>query len=886
MKKIFIFTVATLGLFSTGFFSVCSAETLPVAEETAFSSEAETIPVADVNISNVKVISQNKNSLRASFKLTNDDSVVQPGINYSFELTRENKDKTNSIIDFKAFSDSITLLPKQSITKEIEYIAPSNLAGNFQLWIKAKSPSGLLYAFEKVGDLKLSQSVAMVFIDPVSCFLQTKNGEGKFSEKFSLSQNIQNIILENDDALLLNCTVQNQAKEKITLIPVFETQKIDYGGLVADQEIDGNFPIILSSGEKKNITMNIPKANTPQEYLDILTLKKDGQDFSNKIIFRYILKGDMAIIQNIKLDKDFYQKGDIAKINLLWTGVSSNSQNFLAEFKIANEKSDCSALVSKKIDSANSSLNLEIPITSECLNPQIKLSIKGEGGNILASENLTVSSPSIQSAKNLAPQKEKNKIANKNWPKIILIILIIALFFVVMIYIGLLKKRRNGKFLIFLVGIIFSSFFFVNINKAKATTYWLDYNKNGIQFSYSFVLNKADYIPSEDGHYSIKGNTSLPGGTMVSLKVNNKSWNGTSPIHFTAQSSVGNYAFYLLANVYNSSKELIDSIYTYAYYSVSIHPVPGECSSLSRFYACGETEFPGICPFFCSVGSSTPSYDYLIDKNNFPTYGRTLSWTCSGLYGGAVASCRARRDNCTPVNGACGSANGKIYPYSATVFNPYSLCQSGIIGANSPSFPEPGQTVTWKCFGIYGGIDSGNCSASREAAATPVDGECGTASKVYPASATVFGTDTFCSKGTISPVGPPFPAFPSVGSPSRWECLGLYEGKKSPFCEASICPAGANWGWIPNGSCIGTCTNGTQTQTSICLTAGGNTAPEACCSGDKPSDSSVPCNPNPGYSECSDSDRATHCVGNYTDGCNPTITCTGTKDCTWQEVAP
>ena len=80
----------------------------------------------------------------------------------------------------------------------------------------------------------------------------------------------------------------------------------------------------------------------------------------------------------------------------------------------------------------------------------------------------------------------------------------------------------------------------------------------------------------------------------------------------------------------------------------------------------------------------------------------TISWarTC------AVVS--------TPVAGVCGTAN-KTYVYTATSFGADTICSAGTPSL-SPTFPAPGNSVTWTCAGTNGGSSSGTCTATVSSA--------------------------------------------------------------------------------------------------------------------------------------------------------------------------
>ncbi len=64
------------------------------------------------------------------------------------------------------------------------------------------------------------------------------------------------------------------------------------------------------------------------------------------------------------------------------------------------------------------------------------------------------------------------------------------------------------------------------------------------------------------------------------------------------------------------------------------------------------------------------------------------------------------------ANGACGTA-AKSYLYTDVAFSG-TMCGdgNGVTTPASPAFPAAGNSVTWTCAGIYGGIPSGTCTAS------------------------------------------------------------------------------------------------------------------------------------------------------------------------------
>lgn len=98
----------------------------------------------------------------------------------------------------------------------------------------------------------------------------------------------------------------------------------------------------------------------------------------------------------------------------------------------------------------------------------------------------------------------------------------------------------------------------------------------------------------------------------------------------------------------------------------------------------------------CSVGSP--------DSTAFPGPGTTLTWICQGVNGGSNTSCRTTRAALpivvdpvpTPIDGICGTANGKMYTSTRTVYAPDTLCQQGSALADV-LFPVAGGLSRWTC---------------------------------------------------------------------------------------------------------------------------------------------------------------------------------------------
>jgi len=130
-------------------------------------------------------------------------------------------------------------------------------------------------------------------------------------------------------------------------------------------------------------------------------------------------------------------------------------------------------------------------------------------------------------------------------------------------------------------------------------------------------------------------------------------------------------------------------------------------------------------------------------------------WTCSGLYGGAAATCTAA----PKVNAVCGAASLKGHQEAPTS----ELCKTG-----EASGVEGGGPWTWTCAGAEGGA-SVTCKAP-----TMVDGVCGAANG---SSFDKAPEEDLCSQGSASRV--------TGFGPWTWNCAGA-EGGTTVGCTAAL----------------------------------------------------------------------------------------------------
>ncbi len=561
----------SISLFALGAFlsparAQTSATILPI-------SSAPIKATASVSIYNAKIVSQDGSKVKIAFDLFNDGQ-TQPQIQYSVSLMKK-ATGGNLREDEKVYNEILSLGEKQTLHKEVEYDAPAYLNGTWQLWVMASNKSGLLLGLTIAGNVALTGNGEYVAIDPASCYLTVS---GEVNKNYSAEQGVDVSTQEN---LIGHCGVKNNFKKEVTVSSFFETYWRNlYGKLLSSE---GKEPFALKAGEKKQISFDIPTVKQPQAYDVVLMLKNSaGEIISNKIIFHYIIRGASATIQNVQMDKDYYAKGDNAKLSLRWTpsadifvGSRLGDGSILAGVNAGvvlkdSVGADCATPLSKYIDDANQGSVIEIPVTNNCKNPAATVILKDDNGNVLDQSVFSVETKSkIPEAVNLGNDKQPSGYKNLMYAVIVVLVALLAIVFM------FLKKKKVGGQIppTIILLLIFCGVFLFSSN-AMATTWsasahWVESQTISftVNINLAAQLDTVIYAPGstitfygqESGGYCSNGDTS---GNMLAIP----SWNGnlyqqpivygdpnrntggvtrTGTAYFTAPTTPGTYIIYV-----------------------------------------------------------------------------------------------------------------------------------------------------------------------------------------------------------------------------------------------------------------------------------------------------------------------------------------------------
>ncbi len=221
--------------------------------------------------------------------------------------------------------------------------------------------------------------------------------------------------------------------------------------------------------------------------------------------------------------------------------------------------------------------------------------------------------------------------------------------------------------------------------------------------------------------------------------------------------------------------------------------IDGSCGVANGTYANEASAFRSPQSFcsesqkFCASGKVVPDYSTI----RFPEIGKAVSWICQGYNNGKNAACSASHGTVNNTEGACGSANEKVYTNNEDFGND-TFCTSGsAVPARPQWMPNPQAffyDASWTC-----GQGSGmkNCSAHKQRSSS-----CGAeAGKKYPAEAKFFDTNNFCAdkyEVVTAPIAPP----------AEWKCKPsswlknvfnwLTNNNSETTCISSTVPGGGN----------------------------------------------------------------------------------------------
>ncbi|HAI74042.1 MAG TPA: hypothetical protein DCS28_03340 [Candidatus Moranbacteria bacterium] len=454
------------------------------------SDDSTPVIISTVNIYNAEIVKydQEKSRLRILFDLYNREK-AQPQIMYSVQLIKQDGEN-QYLIDEKVYDKIISLAEKQGVSESIAYPVPEYLSGKYKVFIKAMNIKGLIHSLAYVGEVDLAaKNTQYLEIANASCYLTIEGEESK--THYTLYQGVD--IAENEK-LIGNCEITNHFSTAVDFIPFFETHFRTVAGEIVSDNGENQTALHLEKNEKKLFSFTLPKALKPQAYDAQLALNdaQSQKTISNKTVFHYVLHGLGATVQNLRLDKDYYAKGETAKVSFFWSASADGFANSrLGETKLENgtlniEVENCSKKIIQSTDEQSNFIELEIPIIKDCVNPQVVAIIKDKDGNILDQNNFEMKSSDVFAGGGEA--KIQTEKISKTKTVVLIFVLLITVISLALIFI---KKRNAGSLGIFLL--FFLMIAATGTKEARAESVVI-----GEDETVYYNIDKSFYLPGKD----------------------------------------------------------------------------------------------------------------------------------------------------------------------------------------------------------------------------------------------------------------------------------------------------------------------------------------------------------------------------------------------------
>ena len=385
--------------------------------------------------------------IRGSVSLWNYEDFVISDLVFYFQLLGEEIDGVaTQMIDEKIDREIFSLSAGEKATKSFSYLLPSNLPqGDFKFRIQLANRKG----------------EEMSWIDKVI----TIGGEGKVLtlDNYWILKDGQNlspgagVYYQPEEIAEVVFDVINDSKFTITAFPKIITYKRNVSGTIINtQEEKG---IILKPAEKRTLKISLPRLEKPESYLsEVRFYDSDSlEPISNSIYFRWIISGPDAEILFSNLNKDSYEEGEEAEVQIQFTGPADfRVEGGEGEIKVYlfDEKGKLVGQKEKKIELKSGQIIVKVPLEERVDNPKVLTEIIKEG-NILDQYEFQIKPVKIPKEIKRVSFFEKNK-------KLIIAFLIILIMGAIIYYFLKIKKIKLAKTLILLTliggGILFGNY--------------------------------------------------------------------------------------------------------------------------------------------------------------------------------------------------------------------------------------------------------------------------------------------------------------------------------------------------------------------------------------------------------------------------------------------
>lgn len=315
------------------------------------------ILLAQVNLYTPTVMKSSRGDGRytASFILETLDP-VQKDIRYRISLV----DADNTLVYFYAFPNAVTLTKGIPVTISEQFPIPTDLNGTYKAIISAVNREGLPLANGEIQNVAFSSETPSLFAiescvtdEPVYDKREEISVTCKISGNPSLGSTLLYTVYRNNRA-------QSYMKEAVSV-----------------------------NGKKMTFSFSAPAR--ADAYTLMIQGLNNGALVGKTLSLPFVIRGTISNILSIGVDKQSYNKGDTASVNVGLNVFSATSQGIyaVASLKSADQTYDCGPLVRTRL-SRPGGVSFAIPIVKDCDGFTLSINLTNEEGTVLDEEILSV----------------------------------------------------------------------------------------------------------------------------------------------------------------------------------------------------------------------------------------------------------------------------------------------------------------------------------------------------------------------------------------------------------------------------------------------------------------------------------------------------------------
>ena len=161
MKLLKISLISFLAIFSFVLSSAVFAEEQTEENRSIFSA-------SDIDFSDFEIVSQAGNNFELSFTINNGQR-AQSGVRYVVVLNSKGTSPIIEALDEYVYEELLTIESNYSLTKKINYKAPSGLSGDYEIRIFIKNKNGLMLSLSGYKEIALEKSGDSLELTRESC---------------------------------------------------------------------------------------------------------------------------------------------------------------------------------------------------------------------------------------------------------------------------------------------------------------------------------------------------------------------------------------------------------------------------------------------------------------------------------------------------------------------------------------------------------------------------------------------------------------------------------------------------------------------------------------------------------------------------------------------